>query len=187
MIKRIFAIILTFCLAIACARQAKNIFVLASEGSVPEMEELLKNGVDVNASDSRSLSLLHLASAFHSDPDMATLLLRYRADVEARDREGNTPLHLAARFNGNPETITRLIKGGAHVNAKNSWGATPLILAAWENQNGEVLEKLLDYGADPSVSDKNGETALDFIRENKALRETYLIRRLQVSGEREGR
>ena len=169
----------------ACTRQEKNIFVLASEGEPQEMEELLKDGGNVNTADSRNLSLLHLAAAFNPDPDMVTLLLRHRADPEARDREGNMPLHLAARLNGNPEMITRLIKGGCEVNARNSWGATPLILAAWENRNSKVLERLLDSGADPSLRDHNGETARDYIRENKALKESDIAGRLQLPERRE--
>ena len=181
----IFVIVVVCFAAGACTRQERNVFVLASEGEPREMEEFLKDGGDVNTANSRSASLLHLAAAFNPDPDMVTLLLQHRADPEARDREGNTPLHLAARLNGNPEMITRLIKGGSDVNARNSWGATPLILAAWENRNSKVLERLLDSGADPSLIDHNGETARDFIRDNRALEESDIAGRLQLPEGRE--
>jgi ankyrin repeat protein len=86
----------------------------------------------------------------------------------------------AAGNNRNPEVITTLIKAGANVNAKDKNGGTPLIMAAG-NQNqkrGVIITTLLNAGADAKARDKEGKTALDYAKENKKLKGTDALEKL---------
>lgn len=53
------------------------------------MEELLKEGVDVNSIDLDGRTAMHVA-ACEGHLEVAKLLLRWRANVNARDRWGST-------------------------------------------------------------------------------------------------
>ena len=57
-----------------------NILNLVQKNDLPGVEEALKNGAEVNTSDSKKRSLL-LISTNDQNKDMANLLVKYGADV----------------------------------------------------------------------------------------------------------
>ncbi|MGA2641203.1 MAG: ankyrin repeat domain-containing protein [Spirochaetia bacterium] len=100
----------------------------------------------------------------------------------AKDQLWETPLMLAAKYNQNPEMITTLLKAGADVNAKDTQlGWTPLVYAAQGNQNPELILTLLKAGADAKAKDERGQTALDYAKDNYALKGTDALKQLEES------
>ena len=135
---------------------------------------LIEAGADVNVSDGFNPPL-RLATG-HSN-EAITLLLKAGADINVGDALG-----VAAMLSPDPEMIMTLVKAGADVNARTECGSTPLMSAAHSNAS-EVVLTLLNHGADPTIRNDDGRMAIDFARENDALRNTDALRRLaEASG-----
>jgi cytohesin len=134
--------------------------------------------------------------------EMIQLLLDTGAQVDARDEDGNTPLIVAAKGTDRPEIIQLLIEKGAEVNARNNDGSTALMVAARGADSGgnipgvtiikstrallggDIIELLLDKGANPLAIDASGMKAIDYARNNKALKDTPALKKLaELSGE----
>ena len=81
-------------------------------GAKKEVESLIKQGVDVNATtDPTGLTPLHLAAS-KGDKDMVELLLEHGANINARNMSRLTPLRMAVR-GGHIEVADFLMsKGG---------------------------------------------------------------------------
>ncbi len=100
-------------------------------------------------------------------------------DVNARDGNGMTALMEASILNKNPKVIEVLIKDGADVNVRlKDDGRTALMLAIMNNKNSEIIEVLLKHGADVKARDEDGSTALDYMKENEALKGTEIYWKL---------
>src|SRR5947209_6464390 len=76
---------------------------------------LLRQGVNVNATEPDGTTALHWAS-YRDDLESADLLLRAGADVNARNDLGATPLWAASQ-NGSEAMVRRLLAAGANPNA----------------------------------------------------------------------
>jgi ankyrin repeat protein len=118
---------------------------------------LLKQEVDVNASQADGMTALHWA-VYHDDLRTATLLVRAGANAKAANRYAVTPLSLACT-NGNTEIVELLLKAGADPNTTRLGGETALMTAARTGQTGPV-KALLACGVDVNARDKKGQTAL---------------------------
>lgn len=66
-----------------------QLLFMACQGDVQGVEDLLKDGVDVNSIDLDGRTALHIA-ACEGHVDVVSLLLSWRANVNARDRWGST-------------------------------------------------------------------------------------------------
>ena len=106
---------------------------------------LLKEPVDVNASQVDGMTALHWA-ARHDDLEMARLLAEAGADVNTANRYGVTPLTLACT-NGNHALVELLLDAGADPNTTVPGGETALMTAARTGRLGPV-KALLARGAD---------------------------------------
>jgi ankyrin repeat protein len=133
---------------------------------------LLDAGADVNARDIEGFTPSMLGVWDNENPEVIRMLLDAGADVNAININGWTSLMFAARDNKNPEVIRVLLDAGAEVNAKKRDDWTPLMLAASDNENPEVIRVLLKAGADGSIKNFWGKTALDYAKENEALKGT---------------
>lgn len=151
--------------------------VAASLGNVDTLEELIRLGADVNATDTDGVSALHVAVK-HSQPKTIHALVNAGADVDAEDGEGSTPLHEAASSSSS-ETITALLENGADTSKATNDNRAPLHLAA-THQNHEAVKTLLKNGADihlRCVAD--GPAALDCAA---AAGDVFAIRMLVLQG-----
>lgn len=137
----------------------------------PEMvQQLIKDGQDVNSIDQDGRTALHMA-VFYNNYGTAKLLVDNGASVNVVEHSmeggfngwGWYPLHLALR-NENMDIVKLLIDHGADVNAKRTDGWTPILTAAYHGRP-EQIALLISKGAD--INYWNSEALRLTIRENK--------------------
>jgi uncharacterized protein len=129
----------------------------AEKKDLAKIGALLKQEVDVNASQADGMTALHWA-AYHDDLKMATLLLKAGASAKAANRYAVAPLSLACT-NGNAEIVELLLKAGADPNTTLRGGETALMTAARTGKTGPV-KALLARGVNVNAKDRKGQTAL---------------------------
>jgi hypothetical protein len=115
-------------------------------GDTEMFEELLREGVNVNAKEADGgMTPLHYA-ALHKRPNMLRALIDRGADVNAKNRHGNTVLLYATN---SPEVTLALLSAGADVNAENGNGLTALKIASRysSKEAREVVRILKNFGA----------------------------------------
>jgi ankyrin repeat protein len=124
------------------------------------------SGVDVNLPDGMSRTALHLA-AWKGDPEMVQLLLRAKASTSQKARDNFSALHFASQ-SGSLECCKLLVtKNPKLLHESITKGKKkPLHLAAAKN-NFKICQFLLNEGADPAALTSNGQTALDFAKDEQ--------------------
>lgn len=136
--------------------QASDIADAMEAGDFTRVQELIREGVDVNEPQVDGATALHWASQWN-DEQSARQLIRAGADANKANRTGATPLQLAA-INGSPEMLSLLLDAGADPNARVTITAdTPLMLAA-KTGVPEAVEVLLEHGADVNARELWGQT-----------------------------
>ena len=126
--------------------------------NAPAIETLLRQRVDVNASEADGTTALHWATRAE-DLQTVELLVRSGAKVRAANRYGVTPLYLAC-VNGNGAIVEALIKAGADPNTQLPDGETALMTAARTGKL-DALKALLANGANVNAKESvRGQTAL---------------------------
>jgi len=133
----------------------------AMQGNTETVRSLLKQRVDVDASQGDGTTALHWA-AFRDDLEMAKMLIAAGANVKAETREGAiTPLFMACT-NGSATMIDLLLKSGADANSVKANGTTALMTAS-ASGSADAVKALLDHGADVNAKESvHGQTALMF-------------------------
>lgn len=123
-------------------RELNNqLFDAAKDGDLKKINDLLRQGAEINAGKSEGMSALH--AAIKADQiDAVRLLIEKGADVHATDYQKRTFLHVAAE-SGKEKSLRFLIRQGLDVNAKDKDGRTPLDCANAD----DVIEALLANGA----------------------------------------
>jgi ankyrin repeat protein len=145
-------------LGFSSAADAAGVATAARDGDVSAVRARLAAGADANEVESDGSSAL-LWAAYHSSPELISLLLASGADPNRANGFGVTPLLQASR-NGDVETMRALLAGGADVAQAVRDGETPLMAAARTGNEGAV-QLLLDNGGDPNAAETlEGQTAL---------------------------
>lgn len=136
--------------------------VAVTEGHADVMREILESGVDVNvnATDSRGLTILHHA-AYADEPWAIDALLKAGADAEAQDNAASTAL-LVAADQGCACAAEALLAAGANVNFRGGlggaeWSALDLTAAREHLDTMAVVKR---YGANVNAQNSRGYTAL---------------------------
>jgi ankyrin repeat protein len=119
--------------------------------------KLLKQHVDVNASQADGMTALHWA-AYLDDLEAAKSLAAANASVNATNRYGVAPLSLACQ-NGNTEMVELLLARGADPNMTLRGGETALMTAA-RTGKPEAVKSLLLHRAIVDAKEQRGQTAL---------------------------
>lgn len=165
--------------------QVQALAKAAGKGNLRKIEELVKQGVDVNARGTSNATPLFWA--MHNIKGFEKLL-ELGADPNVVFDDGGTVMHWAVqhkddeflkaalKHGGNPnlkagsmgetplfdavgyETKKKadlLLDAGADINAQNNHGATPILGAATLGQF-DLVYKMLNRGADYSIENKNG-------------------------------
>ena len=89
----------------------------------PNVWELVRDGADLSARDSKGRTAVHLAVTYGTFYRM--LVEELDLDLDAQDNEGNTPLHLAAHGNRAID-VRALLDHGANATILNNAGQRPL-------------------------------------------------------------
>ena len=119
--------------------EERNAFHFATTmGNVQSMNMLIKHGINVNITDIKGFSALHLASSRNKVNAVNLILKTERVDLNTE---------------------------GVDLNLANKNGYTP-ILTAIENGHIEILQSLLDANASLDVINKKGETAYKIAERN---------------------
>ncbi|KAF3699381.1 Oxysterol-binding protein-related protein 1 [Channa argus] len=161
-----------------------------SFGHSDVVEELLKEGADVNLQNDMGDTPLHNA-ACAGRKEIVLLLLRYDASAkiingtaqipkdlteddeiitmleaaERREKRRREEKLLEAAREGYISTLCELLSGkeAPDVHCKDSVGNTPLHCAAYRGQK-QCIIKLLNSGASYIIKNNNGQTAMDLVR-----------------------
>jgi hypothetical protein len=135
------------------------------ELAVPLAQLLIERGADVNAQDSDSSTVLHVAAFSGIFSGIVALLLANGADATATNENRRTPLHCAVDDpwpSTDPSIIDLLITHGAVVDARDVRDNTPLLLAASEG-NIHIIPVLLGHGADARACNMSRQTPLHYL------------------------
>lgn len=112
----------------------------AQSGDLKELQEILKQGVEIDFPDEFGHTPLHLACK-EGHIRIVKFLLKQGADPNARDKRANTPLHLAvAAFH--LKTVKLLLKYGSDVNTLNDNDDNACSLALANAGQEKILEML---------------------------------------------
>jgi ankyrin repeat protein len=138
-----------------------TVFTAARDGDLQTMQALLAQGADVNATNDRGATALHVA-ADAGRTEVARFLLDHGAAVNVKDKKGYMALHWASS-RAHLDVARLLLDRGAAVNAESGRGEghinwTPLTLAVDANSL-ELARLLLDRGADPNIPDDDSGIA----------------------------
>lgn len=137
---------------------------LALTGNIEGVQSMVAGGISVNAVDEQQRTPMMWA-AFNGHTSVIKFLLEQGAEVDAKDSSGRTALQYASS-GPYPETVGLLLARGAEVNVQDTGeGFTALMTAAAEGQM-DVVRVLVARGAKVDVTDKDGDTAESFARQN---------------------
>src|SRR5262245_63633499 len=150
------AVLFAFAGAVAQAEPA--IVDAAMNGDLKAVRTLVRQAVDVNATQPDGMTALHWAVQ-RRDLPMMNALLAAGAKHDLTNRTGASPLYLAAT-NGDAAGIARLLDAGEDANAVlTAEGETVLMLAS-QTGSTDAVRTLLDSGADPNTQKLRGTDAM---------------------------
>jgi ankyrin repeat protein len=129
----------------------------ASDGDKKVIQQLLKEGIDINFRDWDQLTAL-IPACSSGNLDLVKFLVKEGIDVNAKDKDGITAL-MEASIMGHVKVVEFLIDSGADINKAAGSGVTALWLAASEGKT-DVIKILLKLGGDASNARNDGITAL---------------------------
>lgn len=139
--------------------KAKSIFDIARNGTVTEVQELMKQNPDViNQTNENGFSPLILA-CYRGNVEVAKFLIDHVKDVNYKSDEGTALSGLSVKYN--KDLVERLLKKNADPNIADTTGYTPLFWAV-KFGNKELVELLLKYKADKTKKDSMGMTPFEY-------------------------
>ncbi|WP_157466448.1 ankyrin repeat domain-containing protein [Edaphobacter aggregans] len=118
-----------------------------------------QTSAEQTADESGWTALMYAAELTYDDKEIG-MLLDAQANANRASLHGDTALMMAA-YNG--RLSERLLKSGADINARNADGVTTLMLLAQRTETDE-LKEAIEAGADARAKDREGRTALDYLR-----------------------
>ncbi|CAH1249879.1 LRRIQ4 [Branchiostoma lanceolatum] len=153
----------------------------AARGDEVRVQQLLAEGVNVNAADGDGWTALHWAAGdSHTGTVQALLTAGATADARNISRfSKRTPLHYAA-LNGHTGPVQALVTAGADINARDDTKRTPLHYAA-DKGYPECVKILLKTGANTIIRDKHKKTAEGLAAQEDVLKVFQLFKNPVVS------
>ncbi|MCI0611558.1 ankyrin repeat domain-containing protein [bacterium] len=130
----------------------------AKNNDLKKMEDLIKQGANVNSADDKGRTPLMYAAQAGSQQAIEKLVKNHHADVNARDVNDQTALMKSAIM-GKNDGVRFLLDNKAKIDAYDKFGRTALTYSARQNHT-EVLKTLLHKNADPNIRDEDGRSPL---------------------------
>ncbi|GJL56458.1 MAG: hypothetical protein NPIRA02_35900 [Nitrospirales bacterium] len=128
-----------------------------SQNDLTTVQELVKEGININAQDIRGRTALLVAVENHHF-ESANMLLEAGADVNMQDHKQDSPLLLAGA-EGRVDIMKRILQAKPDFTVYNRFGGTPLIPAA-ERGHVDMVELLVNTNVDIDHVNHLGWTAL---------------------------
>lgn len=128
-----------------------------SKGETAEM--LLKNGVSINALDTKgNTAVSYLVRKCNLET--LQLFLSFKPDINLLNKNGESILFSAAAYNKNVEVLQKVIDLGLDLNHRNNSGQTPLhlVCGVQKNFSTKTIKCLLKNGANANAVDYSGRT-----------------------------
>ncbi|MBN1997678.1 ankyrin repeat domain-containing protein [candidate division KSB1 bacterium] len=132
------------------------LFQAIIEQDIPAVEQLVDEGVNVNAHGDDGISVLCKA-VYYLPADTVEFLIESGADVNEVSKNRLVPLKTAV-VRGDPRIVELLLENGANVNACDDSGISPLMQAAVDGKF-DIARLLLENNADPDIKTQSGKTA----------------------------
>uniref|UniRef100_A0A8C1GL45 Ankyrin 1, erythrocytic b n=1 Tax=Cyprinus carpio TaxID=7962 RepID=A0A8C1GL45_CYPCA len=108
----------------------------------------IKNGININISNQKGNTALHIAALAGQEKVVAELI-NYGANVNAQSQKGFSPLYMAAQEN-HLEVVKYLLEHGANQSLPTEDGFTPLAVALQQGHEN-VVALLINYGTKGKV------------------------------------
>ncbi|XP_035664093.1 death-associated protein kinase 1-like [Branchiostoma floridae] len=121
------------------------------------VEQLIKNGTDLNVTNGDGNTGLHYACG-GGHYNVVELLIKNGADLNVTNKGRDTGLHYACK-GGHYKVVELLIKNGADLTVTNKNGDTGLHKAC-EGDHDKVVELLIKNGVNLNMTNVNGDTGL---------------------------
>ena len=153
-------------------------YAAQSYSSTEVLQTVINHGVDVNATNKKSVTALMIACE-KGNKDAINVLLNAGADPNITDADGDTWLHHAAQSYSSTKVTQAIISHGVGVNTANKKNVTALMRAC-ESGNIDTIFVLLDAGSDPHATDVYGETWLHYAAQS--YRSTKVILAMLIHG-----
>lgn len=129
-------------------------------GNIVKMEQLLRNGANVNYVNDMNMTALHLAISMKVYTFVEELVCVHKAEANfKRDSDGTTAVHFACEKDDRAALKLLLNSGGGNDCMTDNTMKTPLHYCAQFNGRNTCM-LLLDRGVDVNVKDINGLTPL---------------------------
>ena len=123
-------IVITFVCSPTYGDQGPALINAAKEGDLKQVQELLDQGVEVDAKNENGITALMEAYG-NGHMEIMQLLLEWEADVDARDTRTGTTILMAASTLGQIEIVKLLLEWEADANIKGNNGETALAQSSY--------------------------------------------------------
>lgn len=130
----------------------------SKNNDLKKMEDLIKQGANVNSADDRGRTPLMYAAEAGSQQAIEKLVKNHHANVNATDENDQTALMKSAIM-GKNDGVKFLLDNKAKIDEYDRFGRTALSYSARSNHT-DVLKTLLHKNADPNIRDEDGRSPL---------------------------
>ena len=137
--------------------------IFKSKGDSRIVNELIRKGANVNATDEEGWSTFLYAAAFGNSSMLRNILSKNKNLINSKTKDNVTPLHMAVVYD-NLDNIKYLVRNlKVDINAKDDDGWTALYYAA-ANKKEEAYKLLLKLGADKNIANNEGLKPADILQ-----------------------
>ena len=131
--------------------------------NVKKVEELINEGLDVNAYNKDNVSCMTFA-ALKGNKDIMELLIKNGGDVNLVDRDGIYVIETAIA-EGNEEVVKALVENGADIHRKNKFGISPMQMMKASSYD-DIKKLVLDKKESVIETENEKESIWNKIRKN---------------------
>ena len=134
--------------------------IFKSKGDSRIVNELIRKGASVNATDEEGWTTFLYAAAFGNSSMLRNILSKNKNLINSKTKNNVTPLHMAVVYD-NLDNIKYLVRNlKVDINAKDDDGWTALHFAA-ASDSYRAVEILLKNNADANIADIEGKKPVD--------------------------